>query len=138
VASLDEFPKSPRRLPDGSLDAMAQAGEALFLSPSLGCVDCHTGARLTDSAFTMPTVPLLHDVGTLTEASGQRLGGPLLGLDTPTLRGVWSEPPYLHDGSAATLLEVLTAKNPADQHGVTSLLTPLELEQLVAYLESLE
>jgi hypothetical protein len=138
VASLDEFPRSPFRLPDGSLDAMAQAGQALFLAPALGCVQCHAGPRLTDSAFIEPAVPRLHDVGTLTEASGQRLGGPLLGLDTPTLRGVWSEAPYLHDGSAATLLEVLTAKNPADEHGVTSMLTPLELEQLVAYLQSLE
>jgi hypothetical protein len=138
VTSLDEFPRSPWRQPDGSLDAMAQAGQALFESPALGCIVCHAGPRLTDSVFLEPTVPLLHDVGTLTEASGQRLGGPLLGLDTPTLRGGWSDPPYLHDGSAATLLEVLTTHNPGDEHGVTSSLSPLELEQLVAYLQSLE
>jgi len=138
VTALDEFPESPWRLPDGSLDAMAQAGQALFESPALGCTTCHAGPRLTDSVFLEPAVPLLHDVGTLTEASGQRLGGPLLGLDTPTLRGAWSDPPYLHDGSAATLLEVLTTHNPSDEHGVTSTLTPLELEQLVAYLQSLE
>jgi PKD domain len=138
VSSLVEFPRSPFRQPDGGLDAMAQAGEALFLSPALGCATCHAGPRLTDSVFVEPGVPLLHDVGTLTEASGQRLGGPLLGLDTPTLREVWNNAPYLHDGSAATLLEVLTVANPADQHGVTSTLTPIELEQLVAYLQSLE
>lgn len=138
VASLDRFPPSPWRLPDGSLDAMAQAGQVLFESAALGCTGCHAGPRLTDSAFVMPGVPLVHDVGTLTEASGQRLGGPLLGLDTPTLRGLWNDAPYLHDGSAASLLEVLTSANATDAHGVTSTLTPLELEQLVAYLLSLE
>lgn len=138
VSSLTELPRSPHRLEDGSLDAMAQAGEALFASPLLGCIDCHGGPRLTDSAFVMPGVPRLHDVGTLTEASGQRLGEPLTGLDTPTLRGAWNNAPYLHDGSAATLLEVLTVANPVDAHGITSTLTPLELEQLVAYLQSLE
>jgi DNA-binding beta-propeller fold protein YncE len=138
VSSLVEVPRSPHRQPDGSPGAMAQAGEVLFSSPALGCVTCHAGPRFTDSAFIEPGVPRLHDVGTLTEASGQRLGGPLLGLDTPTLREVWNNAPYLHDGSAQTLLEVLTTANPADEHGVTSTLTPIELEQLVAYLLGLE
>ena len=36
-------------------------------------------------------------------AGGTRLGGPLTGLDTPTLRDVWATGPYLHDGSATTI-----------------------------------
>jgi hypothetical protein len=39
------------------------------------------------------------DVGTLTALSGQRRHDPLVGRDTPTLRGVWATAPYLHDGS---------------------------------------
>jgi hypothetical protein len=46
---------------------------------------------------------LLHDVGTLRTSSGGRLGGPLTGIDTPTLRGAWDTAPYFHDGSATTL-----------------------------------
>ncbi len=137
VASLDTFPRSPARNPDGSLTAEAVAGQALFESPALGCTTCHAGAAMTDSQFVAPADPLLHDVGTLTAASGQRLGGPLLGLDTPTLRGLFNDAPYLHDGSAATLADVLAA-NVTDAHGVTSGLTPTERDQLVAYLRSLE
>ncbi|MCA9711554.1 MAG: hypothetical protein KDK70_37305, partial [Myxococcales bacterium] len=137
VSSLTTFPRSPHRQADGSLTPQAQAGEALFLSPVLGCTDCHSGPRLTDSAF-IAGDPILHDVGTLTAASGQRLDGPLLGLDTPTLRGLWNGPPYLHTGSAATVLDVLTAENPGDQHGMTSTLTGPQLDELAAYLLSLE
>jgi hypothetical protein len=70
--------------------------------------------------------------------SGNRLGGPLDGLDTPSLLGVWATPPYLHDGSAATLEEVLTARNPLDQHGTTSTLDPSQLQALVAFLRELD
>ncbi|MCG8459718.1 MAG: hypothetical protein MI919_25840, partial [Holophagales bacterium] len=59
----------------------------------------------TDSTHGSAT---LHDVGTLRTSSGQRLGGPLTGIDTPTLLGVWNTAPYFHDGSAPELEDVLT------------------------------
>jgi hypothetical protein len=80
----------------------------------------------------------LHNVGTIKPSSGQRMGGPLTGLDTPTLRGIWDSPPYLHDGSATTLKEVLTTANPGDLHGVTSTLTSIEVDQLAAYLRQID
>ena len=49
---------------------------------------------------------LLHDVGTLRTTSGSRLGETLVGVDTPTLRGLWATAPYLHDGTAETLEDV--------------------------------
>ena len=55
-------------------------------------------------------------------------------IDTPGLRGLARSAPYLHDGSAATLLDVLTTANPADEHGVTSHLDPSQLQVLVAYM----
>jgi cytochrome c peroxidase len=67
-----------------------------------------------------------------------RLGGPLPGIDTPTLRGLFLSAPYLHDGSAPTLRAVLRDRNPDDRHGVTSDLSDAQLEDLVAYLLSLE
>jgi hypothetical protein len=70
---------------------------------SLGCLSCHGGPALTDSTLGAAT---LHDVGTLRTTSGQRLGGPLDGIDTPSLLGIWTTAPYFHDGSAATLDDV--------------------------------
>lgn len=138
VASLDAFPRSPFRNGDGSLTVDAEAGRGLFESPALGCTNCHAGPRLTDSQWLSPGQPQLHDVGTLSAASGQRLGAALNGLDTPTLHGLWNDGPYLHDGAASDLISVLTTRNPSDAHGTTSQLSANELQQLVAYLLSLE
>ena len=69
-----------------------------------GCDACHPAPLYTDS----PT-GVRHDVGTLLPSSGQRLGGVLDGIDTPTLLGVGHSGPWLHDGSAATLDEALAA-----------------------------
>jgi mono/diheme cytochrome c family protein len=136
VTSLDAFLPSPLRAADGEPSADAALGEAIFVQ--LGCGDCHAGAAFTDSEFLAPADPLLHDVGTITIASGQRLGMPLVGLDTPTLRELWNSPPYLHDGSAPTVRDVLTTSNPDGLHGATADLTAQELDQLVAYLLELE
>lgn len=131
VAFLDWIPRSPHRRSDGSLTPDAEAGRAIFLD--LGCDSCHSGEAFTDSAL-----GVLHDVGTLTPESGSRLGEALEGIDTPTLLGVWQTAPYLHDGSAPTLRDVLTTKNPDDLHGSTSGLIESEIDQLVAYLEQID
>lgn len=130
--------RSPFRASDGSLGPAAIRGRTLFERAALGCAGCHSGPALTDSGYLSPGVPRLHDVGTLGPGSGERLGGPLLGVDTPTLRGLWDSAPYLHDGSAATLHEVLRERNPADAHGATSSLTEDEVADLIAYLQCLD
>jgi MYXO-CTERM domain-containing protein len=127
VSSLDAFPKSPYRNPDGTLTRQALHGRELF--DSLDCGGCHAGERLTDSAL-----GVLHDVGTLKTTSGQRLGEPLEGLDTPTLRGLWATAPYLHDGSAATLYDVLDEP----KHGNAQGLSAADKQALVALLLQLE
>lgn len=100
VSSLDKVHPSPFCNGDGSLTDDALRGLKVFRSA--GCEKCHGGPDMTDSAGGQ-----LHNVGTLREGSGKRLNGPLEGIDTPTLRGIWETPPYLHDGSAETLLAVL-------------------------------
>jgi hypothetical protein len=50
---------------------------------------------------------------------------------------VWETAPYLHDGSAPTLLDVLTTANPNNRHGNTAL-NDTELQELVAYLQQLD
>jgi len=131
VTSLDAFLASPHRAADGSLTEAGRRGRAVF--EAAGCPACHAGEAMTDSAIEPSGAPRLHDVGTLGPGSGGRLGAPLAGLDTPTLRGLWNGPPYLHDGSA-TLREVITTRNPGDAHGATSGLSEAELDDLEAYL----
>jgi len=131
VASLDHVNPSPYRNADGSLTPDGIAGKTLF--EKLGCDFCHGGSEMTDSMRGS-----LHDVGTLTEASGMRAGEPLFGIDTPTLLGVWETAPYLHDGSAPTLRDVLTTKNATDLHGYVSSLSAPEVDQLVAYLQQID
>src|SRR5690606_7448934 len=127
VTSLDRVPPSPYRAPDGHLTPEGWRGREVF--QRAGCPECHSGPDFTDSAS-----GVLHDVGTLQATSGKRLGEPLLGLDTPTLRGIWQTAPYLHDGSAPTLLDVIVTKNPDDRHGATRDLTDTERHELTSYL----
>ena len=124
VSSLTSFGESPYRNSNGSLTTDGVAGKAIFESET--CAACHVGTGFTDS-----NQNLLHDIGTLKPSSGNRAGGPLLGIDTPTLRGLWATAPYLHDGSAATLGDAVLAHS-----GVS--LTTNELDQLVAYLNQID
>jgi YVTN family beta-propeller protein len=131
VSSLSTFEKSPHRASDGALTAAGKAGELLF--KELACDGCHT-----TGAFTNSPGGLRYDVGTLKPESGGRLGGMLDGLDTPTLRGLVHTAPYLHDGSAPTLMDVLVTANAAGLHGDVGSLSQSEREQLVRFLLELE
>lgn len=99
VATLSEITPSPYEI-----DEIDEVGELNF--NMLGCADCHPAPLYTDSD-TM--IPIRHDVGTIQESSGGRLGGELDGLDTPTLLGLWNSGPYLHDGRAQTISESISA-----------------------------
>ena len=111
-------------LVDGRLSPSAERGQILFADPAVGCVDCHSGPHHTDM--------LPYDVGT-----ASRLDRPGDRFITPRLVEAWRTGPYLHDGSAATMLEVLTSANPEDRHGRTSHLSEQDLQDLANYLLSL-
>ena len=147
LATFDEVNPSPHRHPGGAMTAEALAGEFIFHSGETGCARCHSGTRFTDSSLQrkpagesrgVPVPFTTHDVGTLSKAAGDFRLNTLRALDTPTVKGIWETPPYLHDGSAATLMDVVTVRNPDDRHGRTSQLTPRQKAQLVAYLEQLD
>lgn len=131
IESLDEFEPSPYKNNDGSLTAEGVAGKAIF--KNLQCASCHSGAEFTDSPSGK-----LHDVGTITATTGNRLKKTLLGLDVPTLKDVWATAPYLHDGSASTIKEVLTTKNSNDAHGAVSSLSKKEIDELIAYINQID
>jgi len=124
VKSLNQFGTSPHRNADGTLTTAASAGKQVFRSQN--CAECHSGAAFTDSSTNV-----LHDIGTLKPTSGSRLGGPLTGIDTPTLRDSWKTAPYLHDGSAATLSAAIGA-----HAGVA--LTTTDLSNLAAYVGQID
>ncbi|AGP33488.1 c-type cytochrome [Sorangium cellulosum] len=92
-------------------------GEALFNDATVGCASCHSGETLTNDQ----TV----DVGT-----GKA-------FQVPSLRGLAARAPYMHDGCAATLRDRFGPCGGGDKHGVTSTLTPAQIDDLVAYLETL-
>ena len=123
VKSLTAFASSPLRNPDGSLTAAGVAGRQVFIAKN--CASCHGGVAFTNSATNNP-----QNVGTINTDSGNRLGGPLTGIDIPTLRDVWATAPYLHRGSAATIGDAVLAHN-----GVS--LTATELADLVAYVQQI-
>ena len=120
VASLASFAPSPLRNADGSLTAAAVAGRSAF--ESKGCASCHGGTAFTNSAVNNP-----QNIGTITADSGKRLGGPLTGIDIPTLRDVWATAPYLHTGAAPSLRAAIEAHS-----GLSA--TASELDELAAYV----
>ena len=105
-------PRSPWRESDGSASEAGARGRAVFLDQ--GCDACHTGPDLSDAGWNEDGTPILHDVGTLVEHSGERAGEALTGLRTPTLLGLHATAPYLHDGRAPTVEAALEA------HGVSA------------------
>jgi mono/diheme cytochrome c family protein len=109
----------PALPPSAPRDAASAArGEQIFLDPEVKCADCHSGPALTNNT----TV----DVGT---------GRP---FQVPTLAGIATRAPFMHDGCAPTLRDRFDpACGGGDAHGHTSQLTAEEIDDLVAYLETL-
>jgi mono/diheme cytochrome c family protein len=116
-----DAPESPF-LEDGQLSAAAQAGQLVFEGPA-HCADCHVAPVFIPAPPDSPTI-----------AGG--IGTGLVPVNVPSLRGVWTTEPYLHDGSRATLMDVLL-NNPGNQHGTTTTLSAQQRADLVAWLQSL-
>lgn len=128
AGAIDEFLKSLKpvpspRLVNGKLSNAAERGRTVFLDLKVGCSKCHPPGLYTNLKQ--------YNVGTGAKTdTGPR-------FDTPTLVEIWRTAPYLHDGSAATLRDVLTTANRNDQHGRTSQLTKGQLDDLIEFLLSL-
>jgi mono/diheme cytochrome c family protein len=112
---LDRVPAPQPPVPADQ--AAVDRGRALFQSSDVGCGTCHSGPLFTNHT--------LVDVGT---------GGT---FKVPSLLGVAARPPFMHDGCAATLADRFGACGGGDHHGHTSQLTPVQVSDLIAYLESI-
>ncbi|HEY0480998.1 MAG TPA: hypothetical protein VGD37_25960 [Kofleriaceae bacterium] len=139
----------PLPVPPTTDPARVARGRAIFERPDVGCASCHAGPRFTDSGEGNPQLALdgelrLHDVGTCV-TGGVWPDTPVddvdghprtaCALDTPSLSGVASSAPYLHDGSAPTLRDVL--ERTRGRMGDISSLSPADEDALVEYLRSL-
>lgn len=122
-AYLDEIvspPLPPRRDP-----AAVERGAAIFDSAEVGCRGCHAGPDYTDRARYAVLRPM-----TLDPADAFELA------DTPALHGLFLRAPYFHDGRAPDLRDLLTRADASD-HGDVSGLSSAQIDDLIAYLESL-
>jgi DNA-binding beta-propeller fold protein YncE len=116
-----EHPPNPQRLPDNKLSQAAQRGRALF-EGAAKCIRCHTPPEYTSE----------HTYEVKLEADGS----PYPRWNPPSLRGLWQRGPYLHDGRAATLDELLRGPHASEKLGGGSL-TPDQRHDLIAFLQTL-
>jgi CxxC motif-containing protein (DUF1111 family) len=100
----------------GSGGAVAR-GKALFEDAVVACASCHSGAKLTNNESV--------DVGT-----GRK-------FQVPSLIGIRNRAPFMHDGCATTLFERFDASCGGTKHGDVSGLSEGDLDDLVAYMDSL-
>jgi len=134
------------RFRDGDHDALTpeERGGMWFFESRGNCWKCHAGQNFTDESF--------HATGI--GAKGSVLEDGRLGVTgdeadrgafkTPTLRGLTETGPYMHDGSRATLEEVVDfyRKGPAEGLHLDPELVPLDMSDkdarnLVAFLKAL-
>ena len=112
--------------PTGSFDAaVAERGRAVF---ERTCAGCHIGGSGTDNNNGKLHPPSDTGVdGAYASRTANRA------YRTTPLRGLWQHAPYFHDGSAATLADVVAHYNRVR----TLSLTAIQQQDLVEYLKSL-
>jgi mono/diheme cytochrome c family protein len=115
-AYLESLP-APRSPTPSDPEAIAR-GREVFESPEAACDACHEGSRLTDTAQ--------HSLDTA-----------LAQVDTPSLLGLAHSAPYYHDASAVSIEALLAYRTNIHDMADTSKLSPAQLADLGAYLESL-
>ena len=120
--------------PPGSFDAAAaRCGERLF-DGKADCARCHQPPTYTDVASGLsPSIPFLHDFAEVGSEPEYAKRSATKQYRTTPLRGAWQHPPYFHDGSAATLLDVV---NHYDELFKLNL-SPQQKADLVEFLKSL-
>jgi len=116
--------------PAGSFDTAAAArGKAVF--DGVGqCATCHSGALYTDAnARLHPPSDSMAEP----ESPSYAARSATKQYRTSPLRGVWQHPPYFHDGSAATLADVVRIYDTRRSLGLTA----QQMSDLTEYLKSL-
>jgi cytochrome c peroxidase len=125
---------------ESAISDSAKRGFVTF-NGKANCSACHGGWRFTDDGF--------HDIGTTSTDRGRGNAvkdDPMLqfAFKTPTLRSVALRPPYMHNGSATSLYEVVKhyEKGGVDRPSRSPMMLPLGLTEqdrfdLVAFMQTL-
>lgn len=123
---------------EDAISAEAKEGMKLFVGKA-SCISCHAGPLLSDHNY--HNLGMDGDDGRFAVTNNENDKGK---FRTPGLRGVAHTGPYMHDGSLATLEEVVNYYNVGGgaHPNKSELLQPLSLTEeevsyLVAFLESL-
>lgn len=124
VVSLRPEP-SPYLGADGKLTESAARGKLLF-EDKAGCFQCHPAPLFTDKK--------MYNVGVVTPNEAKEYGGK---YDTPSLIEAYRTAPYLHDGRALTIKDVLTTHDKDGKHSTVKELKDKEIDDLVEYVLSL-
>jgi hypothetical protein len=119
--------------PAGSFDvAKATRGETIFNGVGR-CATCHSGSRFTDAnvrlhpASDAVSEPESKGVSSYASRSATKE------YRTAPLKGIWQHAPYFHNGSAATLKDVVATYNARQSLG----LSVAQMSDLTEYLKSL-
>lgn len=125
---------------ESGMPPAAKRGMTLFFSDRLKCSECHGSVNISGpTMFTgaMPPDPeeLFHDTGVAAEPAKFR---------APTLRNIAVTAPYMHDGSIATLKDVVAHYAAGGRHTRPKsekvrgfAISPAEVDDLVAFLHTL-
>ena len=137
---VDKFRRGEGR---GTLTGDALHGFWLYESKGQ-CWKCHRGPNFTDEGFHNTGVGWGKSPADLGRFEVTKADADRGRFKTPTLRGVGSRPPYMHDGGAKTLEDVVEfydrggTANPHLDPAVKPLgLTPDERRAIVAFLKTL-
>jgi mono/diheme cytochrome c family protein len=113
--------------PAGTFDAAAAARGQIVFEGAGQCATCHAGTAFTDANVRLHPPSEVPTDPTHAERSATKM------YRTTPLRGLWQHAPYFHDGSAATLADVV--ERYVGARGLS--LTAHEKADLVEYLKSL-
>ena len=116
--------------PAGSVDAAAAGRGKVIFEGTGQCATCHSGALFTDANMKLhPPVDSMVEP----EAFSYAARSASKRYRSTPLRGAWQHAPYFHNGSAATLVDVVQAYNLKRALGLSN----AEVADLAQYLESL-
>src|SRR5690606_28446147 len=125
-----QFSISAPTPPANSFDATAAArGKALF-SGKAQCATCHSGPLFTDvidgGKLHPQSASVAVDKDYVKRSATKK-------WRVSPLKGIWQHPPYFHDGSAATLADVVSRYNEVNKLK----LSDTEKSDLTEYLKSI-
>ena len=126
---------------------LVKQGDDLFFNKAL-CSQCHFGQNFTDSRFHNLGVGWNQETETFADEGRFVVSEDSVDIGafkTPTVREITKRAPYMHDGSIATLREVMVhynkggAANPYLSPMIDELdLTDEEIDAVVAFMEALD